>query len=51
MRCGLEWNKREVKNVPLESLPFLTHKAQKKIKIINEWIRGTMKIWPVAQNN
>ena len=41
---GME--QRPCQNVQLESL---TEKAQKKLKIGNEWIRETMRIWSIVR--
>lgn len=36
-------------HAPLESLPFLNETTWKKLKIGNDWIRVTMKIWSLVR--
>lgn len=43
---GME--QRSCQHAPLESLPFLNETTWKKLKIGNDWIRVTMKIWSLV---
>lgn len=38
-----------VSGVPLSQLPFLNQQSQKKIKIVNLWVKHTLKIWNKVQ--
>lgn len=37
------------KNVPLLTLPFIDAKLIKYLKIENDWIKHTLKVWPAIR--
>lgn len=41
----VEMEQKACLNISLESLPFLNEKTWRKVKMSNEWVRGTLKIW------
>ena len=43
---GMEQN--SCKNIPIESLPFLSEVILKRLKVGNVWIRGKMKVWSMV---
>ncbi|KAJ0063849.1 hypothetical protein NL108_012538 [Boleophthalmus pectinirostris] len=44
-----EMEQNSCPKVPLESLPFLTKKLQKDLKIKNEWVKATLRIWTIVK--